>query len=276
MAPGAPHRRFSDKVAHLPLLLGWRGLAGIRVTVRHRVLEFLASYGEKGYNVLRAAVEATLNSPEAGVRLGDFSYREVVRALRSRGVEYNPSMLLRILERDYGVIETSYHSGNQHWWRFVDLAAVVDALEDYERGEQPEIGGDLGEEDEGGEEEPVLEDPRITVLQAQFAALGIDEVYEKLEKLALKPRLSKQDRLVFSKIAFEYLDLIASLYEKMSEYEDVFREELEVLAKTLRLASQVARKMALAQKTRVARKTPVRARPAIAEPGRPRSLEDLL
>ena len=100
------------------------------VGVRERLLEFLANYGERGLAVVRAAVEAALagrGSP--GVRLGDFSYREVVARLRSWGLDYNPSMLLRILERDYGVIETTYRSSNQHWWRFLDLNAVLSHAE---------------------------------------------------------------------------------------------------------------------------------------------------
>ncbi len=208
------------------------------------MLEFLASYGERGYAVLRAAVEASLNGSSKTIRLGDFSYREVVAVLRENGVDYNPSMLLRILERDYQVIETSYRSGNQHWWRFVDLAAVMDALEEYEKGVEPVPEEDEGEEGEG------IEDPRIAVLQAQFAALGVDEVYEKLARLAAKNRFSRQDRLEFSRIAFTYLERIAMLYERMSEYSDVFQEELALLARTLKAASLVARKMSAAQKAR--------------------------
>ena len=155
-------------------------------------------------------------------------------------------MLLRILERDYEVIETSYKSGNQHWWRFVDLAAVLDALEEYEKGEEPSLEEEVGEEP--------IDDPKTVLLKAQFAALGVDEIIEKLARLAEKKTFTKQDRLVFSRIAFSSLEAIASLYERMQEYEEEFAEELRLLAQALSLASKVARKMALAQKTR-ARKT---------------------
>ena len=206
-------------------------------SVRDRVLEFLANYGEKGFAVLRAAVEATLSRQERGVRLGDFSFRDVQARLKAWGIEYNPSMLLRILERGYGIIETSYRSGNQHWWRFIDLSSAVEALEEYEHGVNTilEDDGDVDVEQE--------------VLRAQIAALGLDEIIEALRRLALKPRLSRSDRKVFEQIAFSKLDRIAKLIEKAEEYSDVFEREITLMKEAIRLASKVSRKLLSMQTT---------------------------
>lgn len=231
----------------------------LSIGVKERVLEFLARYGERGYAVLRAAVEATLGSNgRHGVRLGDFNYREVVAKLRSYGLEYNPSNLLSILEREYAVIETSYKSSNQHWWRFLDLEAVIEALDEYERGAspQPPQNGDV----EGGVEEPVeadagmssvagldiggeIDDPQLEVVRAQIAALDPQGLLRTLRMLASKPRLTSQDRRLFAKIAFEDLEMVASVLEKARMYPDVFAEEIRMLESVLRLASLVARKL---------------------------------
>ena len=199
--------------------------------VAERVLEFLAEYGERGYAVLRAAVEAALSRRQRGVRLGDFNAREVAQRLKSWGIEYNPSMLLRILERDYGVVETSYRSSNQHWYKFVDLDAVVDALDAYDRGV------DVAAEDEPG----VEEDPEVSVLLAQVASLDPQGLVEELRRLAAKPRLSRSDVLRLRRLAFEELELAAKLVRRAEElgYDG---PEVELLQEAIRLAARLARR----------------------------------
>ncbi len=225
----------------------------LSIGVRERVLEFLARYGEKGFSVLRAAVEACVEGRSArrGVRLGDFSYKEVVAKLRSYGLEYNPANLLSILEREYAVIETTYHSSGQHWWRFVDLDAVIEALDAYERGLQG--GGVEGADESMGDDYSVaaeqlmdggeIEDPQVEVIRAQIAALNPAELLARLRMLASKPRLTSYDRRLFSKIAFEELELVASVLEKARAYPEVFTEEIRMLESILRLASLIARKL---------------------------------
>ncbi|MET1100918.1 MAG: hypothetical protein ABWW69_00345 [Pyrodictiaceae archaeon] len=206
-----------------------------------RVLEFLANYGEKGLLVLKAAVESALRDDKEGkIRLGDFSFREIVEWLKKHGIRYNPSMILRSLERDYGIIETSYHSSGQHWWNFIDLAAVIDALDRYENGASVE-------------DDDILEDvdPRIEVLRAQFAALGLDKVLARLRSLVSKPSLTYQDRLFFSRFAFDILEHAASLYEKMLEFEEEFSEELKILREVIILASKLSRRIIMIQKSKL-------------------------
>ena len=252
----------------------------VSIGVRERVLEFLAKYGEKGYYVLKAAVEASLQggSQRRGVRLGDFSYREVVAKLRSYGLEYNPANLLSKLERDYAVIETSYRSSGQHWWRFIDLDAVIEALDEYERGSTPAIGAGEAEESTqaplsvgGGYGEPdaslsgdegLVDDPMVEVVRAQIAAIAPAELLKTLRMLAAKPRLNSYDRRLFSKIAFEDLEMVARVLEKARAYPEVFAEEIRLLENILRLASIVARKLMVGgrgvQVKRAAASIPVR------------------
>jgi len=249
----------------------------LSIGVRERVLEFLARYGEKGFYVLKAAVEACIEGRSArrGVRLGDFSYREVAARLREYGLEYNPSNLLSLLEREYAVIETTYRSSGQHWWRFIDLDAVIEALDAYERGSQGVEGGAGAEPGYGAGYDPAVEeqlgaadgldggeidDPQVEVIRAQIAALNPHELLARLRLLASKPRLTSYDRRLFSKIAFEELELVASVLEKARAYPEHFSEEIRVLESILRLASLIARKLMAAG--RAGLKT--EARPSIA------------
>ncbi len=231
--------------------------AGIAIGVRERVLEFLAKYGEKGYLVLKAAVEAAISGrgQRRGLRLGDFSYREVVAKLKEYGVEYNPANLLSRLEREYAVIETSYKTSGQHWWKFANLDAVIEAIDEYERGGKPgfqavEAGETLTENEIGvaseemvEPEEPLVDDPQVEVIRAQIAALGPHELLARLRMLASKPRLTSYDRKLFARIAFEELEMVAQVLEKARAYPEYFAEEIRVLESILRLSSLIARKL---------------------------------
>lgn len=205
--------------------------------IRERVLGFLAEYGERGYSVLRAAVEAASTPRGRGVRLGDFNSREVAQRLRAWGIQYNPSMLLRILERDYAVIETSYRSSNQHWYRFLDIDAVVEALEEYDRGIEPVAGEETGEDGAGN-----LEDPEQMLLIVQIASLDPYTLLERLRRLAVKPRLSSSDLAALRRLAFNELENVAALLRRAEElgYEG---EEVEALRQVLTLALRLARRL---------------------------------
>ena len=104
-----------------------------RDLVKARVLDFLEKYGDKGFIVLKTAIEISLSNTN-NRRFGDFSYQSLVFRLNSMGIGYNPSNILRILEREYGVIEKTYSSSRQKWYRFIDLDAVREALYEYSYG----------------------------------------------------------------------------------------------------------------------------------------------
>jgi len=217
--------------------------------VKERVLEFLAEYGERGYAVLRAALDAYASAPGRGVRLGDFSHREVAARLRAWGIEYNPSMLLRILERDYGVIETSYRSGNQHWYRFLDPAAVAEALDEYDRGANP-----VARE----EEETGIEDPEVEVLRLQVASLDPQGLLEELRRLSARPRLGRAELARLRRIAFEELELAARLLSRAEElgYDG---PEVELLRQLIASASRLARRLLAASRVAAGSSTTITA-----------------
>ena len=186
-----------------------------------RVKELLEEYGERAALVLKAALEVTDEYRASGKNaLGDFDYKGLVKKLRLMGIEYKPSPLLTKMEKEYGIIETSYKSGNQHWWRFVDEDAVREALE----------------EDED------LEDPKLVMLKVQASALELHKLKQKLKLLSSKKKLSSSDKKWFKTFAFETLPLVVKIAQEVVDegYED---PELLDAVRVLKLSLRVARKL---------------------------------
>lgn len=185
----------------------------------NRAAEFLARYGEKGYIVLRAILEA---AREALARpgLGDFDYRGVRKALERMGYSYNPSPLLGILEREYGLIETSYKSSNQHWWRFLDRESIEEAVREYE-----------------GRPEPDEADPRLRLLRIQFYSLDPGGIMDLLQRLSARKRLTSHERNLLRRIAFDDLPhLVDFLEAAKAEYPDELADEIAYAEAILELA----------------------------------------
>ncbi len=180
--------------------------------------EFLAAYGEKGYLVLRAIRDAALNSRlEARVRLGDFDFKGVKRRLKELGVDYNPSLLLARLEKEYGLIETTYKSGSQHWWRIVDLRAIEEALAEYE-----------------GREPAHAEDPRLRLLRVQFYSLQPERILEELRRIPARPRPGSREAQALRRIVFEDLPLLVEFLERArAEYPEELSAEIELAERIL-------------------------------------------
>lgn len=185
--------------------------------------EFIAKYGERGYIVLKAVLEATKKSRRS-FKLGDFSFRGVKTILKAMGVEYNPAPLLSKLEKEYGVIETSYKSSNQHWWRILDKGLIETVVREWE-----------------GRPEPDPEDPRLRMLRIQFYSLSPQETLDLLTRLSRR-RLNSVERARLKKIAFEELPLLVDFIEKArSQYPDELSEELAVAESILDLFEEVVR-----------------------------------
>ena len=197
---------------------------------REKVREFLEKYGDKGYLVLRTAVEIAYD-PEVDHRLGDFSYKHLVFRLQRMGINYSPHNLLRILEREYGLIEKTYISTTQKWWRFVDPEGVRRALLEYS-----------GVSD--------VEDPRIKLLMIKYRSMEPQNILNTLRRLAVKNRLSSADKELFRRIVFNELDTLANLLNEMMSYQDVFEEEIRVLNEILALADRVAMKISGLERSR--------------------------
>ena len=177
-------------------------------TLLLRLEEAKRRYGNKLLLVLRAALEVTDEYRSKGVEpLGDFDYKGLVRKLKEMGIDYKPSAILRALEKEYNIIETSYRSGNQHWWRFVDEEAIRELFEE--------------EEEE--------ENPKIEMFKIQLAAIGAEEVKEKLMGIIAKGKASGAEREWFKRFAFETLPLIVEMIEKAEEEGIELKEAKEIL-----------------------------------------------
>jgi hypothetical protein len=200
--------------------------------VKDKVLEFLRNYGDRGYLVLKIALEIALD-PSIDHRLGDFSYKYLVFKLRRLGITYNPANLLRIMEKDYGLIERSYNSSSQKWWSFTDLEAVRKALLEY-----------------SGVEE--VEDPRLKLLLIKYRSLEPTRILNMIRRLSMKTSLNPVDKRVFRDLVFNEMDKIVEILEEMMSYEDVFDKEIKILQEILGLAEHVSAKI---ESTQIGRAT---------------------
>ncbi len=188
----------------------------------HPIEEFIARYGDRAVMVLRAILEASRRARRPAP--GDFDFKGVKAALARMGFSYNPAPLLSILEREYGVIETTYKTSGQHWWRIVDRRIVEEALRDY-----------LGEE-AGGDD-----DPRLKLLRIQFYSLNPHSMLEFLQRTLQRRRLTRVDLERLRRLAFEDLPLLVKwLEEARSEYPDELADEISLAEDILEMAEEAA------------------------------------
>ncbi len=204
-----------------------RRLSAILVSLmgRHRLSEFIARYGERGYAVLKAIIEEA-SSNWASFKLGDFSFKGVKKRLASWGLDYNPSLLLARLEREYGVIETSYKSSSQHWWVILDRDALEEAVREYE----------------GVDESPDA-DLRVKALRLQFYSLEPLRILGQLKRMLRQGRLSSQEKKLLRRIAFEEVPLLVEFAEKAIEYRDALSRELSIAEEIISTAEKLVAMM---------------------------------
>lgn len=181
--------------------------------VKDRTTEALLRFGDRCRLILKTAVAIAESNDKK--ELGDFDYKTLVEKLQELGFDKDPKMILRALERDYGIIETSYKSTNQHWWRFINIEEVKEAI---------------------GEE---IEDPEVQLIKIQANSLNLAELERKLRFLLNKPVLSEVDKALFKKIAFEELNYVIEVYRKASMYEETY-DIVEKIKAILTLATKVS------------------------------------
>ena len=195
------------------------------IGIRERVFEVLEKYGDKAYLILKAVLEVAREYAYQGKnKHGDFDYRGIVLKLKTLGLDYNPSSLLRIME-DYGLIETSYRSSNQHWWKIISIQEVERALREYE-------GLDEG-----------IDDPEVLLIKVQVQSLDLPSVKRILEKMLKKNRLTEIDKKRFRRLVFEDLELLVKVLKRALEYEDYLEDEISLMKEVLVMASLIARKI---------------------------------
>ncbi|MEM0284479.1 MAG: hypothetical protein QW503_07655 [Sulfolobales archaeon] len=182
--------------------------------------DLLSKYGGRAYYVLKAALEVAEENREIGLsRLGDFDYRSLVRKLKSWGIEYNPSNLLKVIEKEYGLVRTSYRSSNQRWWVFTDISLVKLALED--------------SRDEPG-------DPEEELLAIQIAVLDVDKVIAELTSILTREKISPTDEKKLKEIVLNDLPPIIEVYKKATNYGSKFSDFIGKTKKALDLARKAA------------------------------------
>ncbi|WP_373468354.1 hypothetical protein [Acidianus infernus] len=184
--------------------------------VRDRTTEALLRFGERCKLILKTAISIAESNDKK--ELGDFDYKTLVEKLQEVGFDKDPKMILRALERDYGIIETTYKSANQHWWRFINIEEVKEAI---------------------GDE---IEDPEIQLIKIQANSLNLAELERKLRFMLNKPVLSEVDRALFKKIAFDELNYVMEVYRKASMYEETY-DIAEKIKTILALATKVSMKI---------------------------------
>lgn len=187
-------------------------------SVRDRTIEFLLKFADKGRLVISNAIEIT--EENENLELGDFSYKALVERLQSKGFYFDPKMILRRLEKEYGIIETSYKSTNQHWWRFIDKDQVLEVVKDQEE----------------------VEDPKIRLIFLKFYSLDPKEIEKKLEFINRKVKLSDVDKKMFRTLIFDQISQLTELYEDALQYEET-QEVAKRIQKILTLAYTIGRKI---------------------------------
>jgi hypothetical protein len=192
------------------------------------IAEFLMKYGEKAKVVLRSAYELMNEYRVSGKELaGHFDFRGLIEKLEEVGLRYNPSQLLRIMERDYGIIETSYRTATKRWYVFTDPDAVGRVLEKYV--DFPEKMG-------------LLKDPELEVLKLQIKVINIDALYAKARKLASKGFLNIVDEEMVRSIVFNELPLVAKVLKSVLKYEELFQDFISKAIAVIRLMDELATK----------------------------------
>lgn len=191
--------------------------------VRLRVFDFLRNYGDKGFLVLKTITDLAFD-PSIDHRLGDFNYRLLVMRLRRQGIDYNPANILRILEKDYGLIEKSYDTRRHKWWRLIDPETTRRALYEYTGSAS-------------------INDPRMRILLLKYKSMEPGRILTTLRKLSVKPMLNSVDKEVYRSIVFKKLDRLAVIMEEMMKYSEVFVNELNILEEIFTLAERIAEKI---------------------------------
>lgn len=202
------------------------GMYSIDVSI---VSEFLLRYGEKAFHVLKTALEVSEEYSVSGKYTpGDFDTKGLIRRLREKGIRYNPSQLLRVMEREYGIIETTYRTSTQHWWSFVNKEAIIEALKIYEGGE-----------------EDVVDDPELMVLDLQVKIIDINKILTELKRLRSKVKLTLRDRERLMDIVINELPNIALIVKNALKYSERYRDFILKFKLLVKLTNDVIVKMKL-------------------------------
>jgi hypothetical protein len=196
-------------------------------TLRTAILDAYHRYGQRFLLVVKTAIAiAKENRLRGSTSLGDFDYKGLAERLSASGFSYNPSLLLRILEKEYRLIETSYKSSNQRWYKFkYDVGYIETAVNSLL----------IDKED--------LEDPDIAIIKIQLTSLRPKYWFNRLKNMSIKEKLSKTDIKAFEKFSFSVLPKFVKILKHAEEYEDTLIVEINTIKEIIQLAQLVAEKI---------------------------------
>ncbi len=191
------------------------------VNIQALLSDFLYKYGERGKTVLEASIRASQKISRRSLTPtpGDFDYRSLVEELGLMGYSYNPSPLLRILEKEYGLIKTTLHTSNQRWFEFVDKEAIESFIDSVK-----------GVDDE---------DPEQVMVRLQLASLQIDKVKEQLSKLLEKKRWSDNDYRRLYRISFIIMPKLLKIYRKLQEDPEMWGDTISEIEQVFKISNKV-------------------------------------
>lgn len=186
------------------------------------ISDFIYKYGERGRTLLEAMVRASNRISGSSTPVpGDFSYRSLVEELGMMGYSYNPSPLLRILEKEYALIKTTLHTSGQRWYVFSNKAALEEYVERLKSGS---------------------DDPEAVVIRLQLEALRISDVEKILKTMLEKKRWGESDYERLYKISFKILPKMLRIYKRVQEdperWGDIPRRIEEIFNMASRLRSR--------------------------------------
>lgn len=182
--------------------------------------DMLSRYGGRAYYVIKAALEIAEENRKLGLaRMGDFDFKSLVLKLRSWGIEYNPSNLLKVMEREYGLVKTVYRSSNQRWWVFSDMTTVKLALEECK-------------------EEAT--DPDEELLTIQIAVVDVDSIIADLAAILSREKILPADEKRLREIVLNDLPRVVEVYKKALGYGSKFSDFVGKARKALELARKAA------------------------------------
>lgn len=190
--------------------------------------DFLVKYGERGKAVLEAAIRASSKIRSSHKNLpvppGDFDYRSLVEELGSMGYSYNPSPILRILEREYGLIRTTLHTSRQRWYVF-SSNEVREIIEKH-------VLRSL--------EEQESEDPDLIIARIQLISVMPERIKIFLKKLASKPTWSESDYRKLRRLSQDELRLLIKIYKRARDKESKSWQSIaRDIEEILRLLSKI-------------------------------------
>uniref|UniRef100_A0A7C4FF17 Uncharacterized protein n=1 Tax=Ignisphaera aggregans TaxID=334771 RepID=A0A7C4FF17_9CREN len=195
--------------------------------LRTSILDAYHRYGQRFLLVMKIAIAIAKENKLRGATLpGDFDYKNLVERLSAVGFSYNPSLLLRILEKEYRLVETSYKSSNQRWYKFkYDIGYVEMVINSLSTGNEE------------------LEDPDIAIIKIQLSSLRPKYWLNKLKNWSVKERFSKVDMKTFEEFSFSILPKFVKVLKRAEEYEEALFVEINTIKEIIQLAQLIAEKI---------------------------------